>query len=80
MKPDIKTLRLKRRAEDISATLLASKAKINRTRLSFIECGHIQPSEDELQRLSAALDELITAKYKVRQVAEEVGWPVGAQA
>jgi predicted transcriptional regulator len=76
--PNIKTLRSKRLSEEISAHLLARKAGVERARLSFIECGHVQATEDELRRLSAALDDLIAAKHKVQQVAKEVGWPVGA--
>ena len=48
-------LRSKRVAAEIPATLLATKAKVNRSRLSGIERGYVQATEDELQRLSAAL-------------------------
>jgi hypothetical protein len=70
-------LRLKRAAAEIPATLLAARARVNRSRLSGLELGYIQPTEDELQRLSAALDQLIRAKHIVDQVAASVGWPSG---
>ena len=74
----IKALRSKKLSEEISGTLLARKAGIDRSRVSFMECGHLQPTAEELQRLSVALEQLIAAKHKVNQVAVEVGWPVGA--
>jgi len=72
-------LRLKRVAAEIPATLLAARAKVNRSRLSGLERGYIKPTEDELRRLSAALDQLIQAKHVVDQVAASVGWPTGAR-
>ena len=69
----IKELRRKRLAEEISATLLARRAGINRSRLSFLECGHLHPSDEELRRLEAALGELSAARARVREVAVEVG-------
>jgi transcriptional regulator with XRE-family HTH domain len=74
-----KELRSKRAAAEIPATLLAIRAKINRSRLSGIERGYVQPSKDELHRLSAALDQLIAAKSLIDQVAASVGWPTGAR-
>lgn len=71
------TLRSARVAEEIPASLLAAKAKINRTRLSHIEHGYIQPTEDELRRLAQALAQLIHAKAVVRSAAASVGWPMG---
>ena len=38
-------LRSARVAAEISASLLAAKAKVNRSRLSQIERGYIQPTE-----------------------------------
>jgi transcriptional regulator with XRE-family HTH domain len=71
------TIRSARVVAEISASLLAARAKVNRTRLSQIECGYIQPTEDELARLSDALEQLIHAKSVVRDAAASVGWPVG---
>jgi transcriptional regulator with XRE-family HTH domain len=71
------TIRSTRVAAEISASLLAAKANINRTRLSQIERRYVQPKEDELLRLSRALEQLIHAKSVVRDAAASVGWPIG---
>ena len=67
--------RTKRIIEEISAVAVAKKAKINRTRLSFIENGHVVPTEDELRRLEAALGVLVEAKSAIRKAAIAAGWP-----
>jgi transcriptional regulator with XRE-family HTH domain len=72
-------LRSKRVAAEIPATLLAARGKVNRSRLSQIERGYIRPTEEEVQRLTAALDALIQAKFVVDRVAASVGWPLGAR-
>jgi predicted transcriptional regulator len=72
----IKELRSKRVAAEIPATLLATKAKVNRSRLSSIERGYVQPTQGELQRLHDSLEELISAKAVIQQAAASVGWPV----
>jgi predicted transcriptional regulator len=71
-------LRSKRVAAEISATILAANAKINRSRLSNIERGYIQTTEEELQQLNTVLEDLIKAKSVVDRVAASVGWPLGA--
>jgi len=71
------TIRSTRVAAEISASLLAAKANINRTRLSQIERRYVQPKEDELLRLSRALEQLIHAKSVVRDAVASVGWPIG---
>jgi predicted transcriptional regulator len=70
----INELRSQRIAVEISAIRLASKARVNRSRLSELECGHAQPTPDELRRLTTALGELIHAKEVIRQAADSVGW------
>lgn len=75
-----KELRSKRVSVEIPATLLAAKAKVNRSRLSNIERGYCQPSEDESQRLEVALEDLIKAKSVIDDVTAAVGWPVGRRA
>lgn len=72
----ITELRSKRIAAEIPATLLAVRASVNRSRLSGLECGHIQATEDELTRLRAALEQLIHAKSVIEQAAASVGWPM----
>lgn len=71
----VKELRSKRVAAEIPATLLAAKAKINRSRLSGIERGYVEATPNELQRLAAALEELIHAKAVIAQTAADLGWP-----
>jgi transcriptional regulator with XRE-family HTH domain len=71
-----KKLREKRIGAAISGYAVCLKAGIGRSRLSEIERGHIQPSEDEVARLQAAIDQLIQARHKVEAVAAEVGWPL----
>ncbi len=75
---NIITLRSQRITAEIPAILLARHAGIDRSRLSLIERGHVQPTNEELQRLDSALNLLIAARLRVREVAAEVGWPVGA--
>ena len=70
-------VRSKRIAAEISASLLASKAKVNRSRLSQIERGYVQPTDDESRRLATALAQLIDAKAAMQKTAAEVGWPLG---
>ena len=74
----VKELRSKRVAAEIPATLLAARAKVNRSRLSNLERGYGEPTEEELQRLNIALDQLFQAKSLIDRAAASVGWPVGA--
>ena len=71
-------MRSQRINAEISATLLARQANINRSRYSFIECGHVKPTDEELERLETALNRLLWARRQVKEVAEQVGWPMGA--
>jgi transcriptional regulator with XRE-family HTH domain len=75
----IEELRSKRIAAEIPATLLATKAKLNRCRLSNIERGYVQPTAQELDHLQTALEELIKAKSAVDRIAASVGWPLGGR-
>ena len=77
MSETVQELRSRRVAAEIPATLLASKARVNRSRLSGLEHGYVQPTDDELQRLHASLEHLIRAKAVIRQAAAAVGWPLG---
>jgi predicted transcriptional regulator len=74
---DSLALRSKRIAAAISATMLAATARVNRSRLSHIEHGYIQPTEDEFLRLTNTLEQLISAKSAVQKAAAAVGWPLG---
>ena len=72
---NIKELRSKRRAEEIPSIILVKKSGIERCRLSLIECWHLQPTEDELKRISVALNGLIAARRNLQQVAEIAMFP-----
>ena len=71
----IQEIRSRRVAAEIPAIALATKAKVNRAKLSGFERGHFEPTEAELQRLAIALAELIRARTAIQQTAAEVGWP-----
>jgi hypothetical protein len=71
-------LRSKRVAAEIPATLLASKTKMNRSRLSGIERGYVQPAPEELWRLHESLEQLIRDKAVIQRAAASVGWPPGS--
>lgn len=71
-------IRLKRVTARIPGRLLCRRAGLDRGRLSDIERGYVQPSPDELARLSKALNELIEAREKVAKYAEQCGWPATA--
>jgi transcriptional regulator with XRE-family HTH domain len=62
-------------SSDITATLVAMKANLNRSRLSAIEHGYIQPTDEEMERLQKALDHLIQAKAAIQRAATANGWP-----
>ena len=68
-------IRAKRTAAGIAGHVLCRKAGISRSRLSDVERMYVTPTPEELTHIDAALDQLVEAKRKVRQVAEEVGWP-----
>jgi transcriptional regulator with XRE-family HTH domain len=72
-------IRSKRVAARITGYMLSGRAGIGRSRLSEIECGHVEPSPDEQARIEAALDELIATKTKLTRVAAELGWPGGRE-
>ena len=46
------------------------------SRFSNLERGYVQPTEDELPRLTSALEQLIQAKAAIQETATAVGWPV----
>jgi len=74
----IQELRQRRHLARIPGRLICIKADISRTRLSELECGYVQPSDAELNRLAAALEELIKAREKMAELALEYGWPSSA--
>ena len=54
-------IKLRRIERGLLQIELAQRARINRCRLSELECGHLQPGAEELQRLATALGVPITA-------------------
>ena len=70
-------IRSRRVAAEIPAMLLSVRARVNRSRLSNLEPGYAQPTEEELQRLTSALEQLIDAKAAIRKTAAAVGWLAG---
>ena len=71
-------IREKRTQFGIPGHLVCRKARICRSRLSDIERGYVEPSDAELTRICAALEELGQAKQKLAATAAECGWPVFA--
>ena len=72
----ITSIRTRRIAAGIHGSLLCAKLGIQRSKLSDIEKGYVQPSKDEQQRIEQALDELTRAKNEVLKTATKVGWPM----
>ncbi len=72
-------LRKRRAAYGIPGSVLCRKAAIWRSRLCGIERGHIDAPESELQRLFAALDELVAVRREVQKLALRMGWPGATQ-
>jgi len=66
----------KRKAAGIPGGAVCLKARVCRSRLSNIERGYATGSADELDRIAGALAELIMARKRISEVAEEVGWPI----
>jgi len=72
----VEHIRQRRLAAGIPGRLLCAKSGVDRSRLSDIERGYASPSESELLRLEKALDQLISAKERVSELASQVGWPM----
>lgn len=71
-----KELRRLRVSAEIPATLLSARSGVERSRLSAIERGYVQPSEKEVTQIQQALTTLEKARRRVATVAAEVGWPL----
>jgi hypothetical protein len=67
-------IRKKRVTAGIAGGVLCRSARIDRSRLSQIERGYIQPSVRN-KGIGDALDGLLLAKRRLAAVAAEVGWP-----
>jgi transcriptional regulator with XRE-family HTH domain len=68
-------LRLKRLGARLSGDVVCRQAGISRSRLSGIERGVLVPSESEIERISAIIDQLRLVQKEVRRVAESLGCP-----
>ena len=73
---DGKQLKRQRVSAEIPATLLSVRSGVERSRLSAIERGYVQPSEREVAQIEQALTALTKARKRVAEVAEAVGWPL----
>ena len=62
----ISKLKLLRYQRSILQIEVATRAGIDRARLSLIECGHVQPRPDEIERIARALN---VAAEVVREAA-----------
>jgi hypothetical protein len=60
----LEALRARRLRAKIPAVRVATEARIDRCRYSLMENGHIQPRPEELERLSSALQTLISERTK----------------
>lgn len=73
-----KFIKTRRKNADIPGEILCIRAGIDRARLTKIELGYIRASDEELQRLACALDELIETKNRINEFSTASGWPVPA--
>ncbi len=64
MDSQTQTVRDKRIAAGIPGALLARQARMDRARLCHIERGYSSPSEDEIKRLTEALQSLIIERRR----------------
>jgi transcriptional regulator with XRE-family HTH domain len=76
---DAARIKAKRAAAGIAGSVLCKKIGIARSRLSNIERGYLTASPEELARLDAALNELISAQSEIDRVAVSMGWPTGVR-
>jgi len=65
-----------RQQAGINGYLVCQRSGVGRSRLSDIERGYVDPSQSEVQRIQTAIEELLQARQKVVQLAEQVGWPL----
>jgi hypothetical protein len=61
---ELQKLRARRKAAGIPAVRVATRADVERCRYSLLENGHLEPRPDELERLSAALQTLISERTR----------------
>jgi hypothetical protein len=70
------TIKAKRNKAGVAGHLVCRKLAFARSKLTAIERGYTTATPQELERIDAALDDLIRAKSVLRQTAAALGWPV----
>jgi predicted transcriptional regulator len=71
--PTAAILRATRNAADIPGHAVARRAGIPRSRLCDVELGHVVASQEELERITAAIDSIQSEKKKLAELAMENG-------
>lgn len=69
-------LRHLRQEAGLPGRLVCSQCGIERSRLSDIERGYVEPSPDEFRLIESAIRALAAARQKVAEFAATVGWPM----
>jgi len=62
-KRDSNRLRVLRAEQRMTQLDLSRKSRINPTRISFIENGHVAPTVDECERIARALKTAVTVVF-----------------
>lgn len=62
-------LRVLRAEQRMTQLTLARKVRINQTRISFIENGHVEPTPEERDRLARALKVAVTDAFPTEDAA-----------
>jgi len=68
-----KALRIKRATADLTGQDVCNRANITRSRLSAIENGYINATPAELERVSAAIDAIVSTRQQVERMAATAG-------
>lgn len=66
-------LKRQRGAESISLDDVSRRSGIDTSRLCRIERGHLNPKPGELDRIGKAIDEIVTTRERVQQMAASAG-------
>jgi hypothetical protein len=66
-------IRAKRNAAGIAGHIVCKSARIPRSRLSDIEREYVNATPGEMQRISAAIDQIIETKQHLTKLADEAG-------
>jgi transcriptional regulator with XRE-family HTH domain len=68
-----KDIRTKRAAAGIAGQAVCQLAGISRAKLSEIELGYATPSPEELQRIDAAIGQIVRTRQDLTRLAREAG-------